>query len=394
MPQKLPPLRLTGATILRDETLQDRSVVIEDGRITKGPRPAVDLSGFWILPGIIDLHGDAFERHIAPRPSAPFPIASGLASVDRDAAANGVTTAWLAQSWSWEGGKRSPEYAEKLLEGLDLYRCHGLTDLRVQLRVETHMVDSGTRLLEAMRRHAVDYVVFNNHLDEVLSAWEAKPNVIANWAAQQHISPEELLSRVNIAKERGAEVPRFLCRLADAFDEMGVTYGSHDDETAETREWYSTIGAKVCEFPTARPSAAVARAIGDPVLMGAPNVVRGGSQGGNIAAVDLIRDGLCQALVSDYHYPALAQAAFRLVDDGIMDLPEAWAMISSTPAELKRLPDRGVIAPGKRADLVVVNKATRAIEATVAGGKLTHLCGLAARRFMDAIGDKMPMAAE
>jgi len=96
----LPPLRLTGATVLRDGEMQDRSVVIEQGRITKGPRPAVDLSGYYILPGIIDLHGDAFERHISPRPSAPFPIATGLLNTDREAAANGVTTAWLAQSWS------------------------------------------------------------------------------------------------------------------------------------------------------------------------------------------------------------------------------------------------------------------------------------------------------
>ncbi len=223
MPQKLPPLRLTGATILREGRLQDRSLVIEDGRIAKGPHPAVDLEGFWILPGIIDLHGDAFERHIAPRPSAPFPIANGLASVDRDAAANGVTTAWLAQSWSWEGGKRSPDYAEELLQDLDIYRRHALTDLHVQLRVETHMVDSGDRLLAAVRHHGIDYVVFNNHLDEAVNAWDIKPNVIATWAAQHRVSPEELMGKVREAKERSSEVPRFLCRLAEAFDVLGVT---------------------------------------------------------------------------------------------------------------------------------------------------------------------------
>ena len=394
MPQKLPPLRLTNATVLRDGSMQDRSVVIENGLISKGPHPAVDLSGYWVLPGIIDLHGDAFERHIAPRPSAPFPIASGLVSVDREAAANGVTTAWLAQSWSWEGGKRSPGYAEELLQDLDIYRHRALTDLRVQLRVETHMVDSGDRLLAAVRRHDLDYVVFNNHLDEAVTAWDVKPNVIATWAAQHRVSPEELMAKVKGARERSGEVPRFLCRLAEAFDTLGVTYGSHDDETAETREWFSTIGAKICEFPVARGPAAVARAIGDPVLMGAPNVVRGGSQSGNIAAADLIRDGLCQALVSDYHYPSLAQAAFRLVDDGVLDLPRAWAMISTIPAEIKRLPDRGRIDYGRRADLVVVHKESRAIEATIAGGKLTHLCGLAARRFMDSVGGGMQMAAE
>ena len=84
------------------------------GRITRGPLPEVDLTGYLILPGIIDLHGDAFERHTAPRPSAPFPIAEvGLRATDREAAANGITTAWLAQSWSWEGGKRGPDYRHR-----------------------------------------------------------------------------------------------------------------------------------------------------------------------------------------------------------------------------------------------------------------------------------------
>ena len=127
--------------------------------------------------------------------------------------------------------------------------------------------------------------------------------------------------------------------------------------------------------------------------MGAPNVVRGGSQSGNIAAVDLIRRGLCDALVSDYYYPALAQAAFRLVDDGILDLPGAWALISAHPAQILHLPDRGVIAPGKRADLCVINAQTRRVEATLVAGRLTHLTGEAAQRFLGARAE-LAMAAE
>ena len=100
--------------MLRDGVLQERTVAISGGRIAKGPFPEVDLQGYLILPGIIDLHGDAFERHVAPRPSAPFPVEMGLRGVDRDAAAHGVTTAWLAQSWSWEGGARGADFAERV----------------------------------------------------------------------------------------------------------------------------------------------------------------------------------------------------------------------------------------------------------------------------------------
>lgn len=386
-------LRLTGATVLRDGALQQRSVAIEEGRISKGPLPEVDLRGYYVLPGIIDLHGDAFERQLAPRPSAPFPVATALRGTDREAAANGITTAWLAHSWSWEGGHRSPEHAEMFLQALGTYRREAMTDLRVQIRCETHTAETMDRLLAAVRRHRVDYVVFNNHLDETLQTVELDPARLAQGARAAGRTPEQHLTILRAAAEQKREVPRYLCRLAEAFDTLGITYGSHDDHDGETREFYSMIGAKICEFPTRRAAAALARAVGDPILMGAPNVVRGGSQSGNVAASDLLRAGLCDALVSDYYYPALAQAAFRLADEGLMDLPRAWAMISERPAEIIRLPDRGVIDYGRRADLTIVNATTRGIEATIAGGCITHLAGEAAARFLGQ-RSALRMAAE
>jgi alpha-D-ribose 1-methylphosphonate 5-triphosphate diphosphatase len=388
-----PPLRLVGATVLREGEMQKRSVAIADGVITKGPLPEVDLSGFLVLPGIIDLHGDAFERHIAPRPSAPFPIATGLHATDRDAAANGVTTAWLAQSWSWEGGHRSPDMAEDVMQALHDLRPQLMTDLRLQLRIETHTVDTADRLLAAVRRFGIDYVVFNNHLDEGLQLAQSRPTELALWAAKSGRSAAEQIALVEATRKQSPQVPRYLCRLAEAFDTLGVHYGSHDDPDGETRERFSMIGARICEFPTARSAAALARAVNDPVLMGAPNVVRGGSQSGNIAATDLIRRGMCDALVSDYYYPALSRAAFRLVEDGLMDLPAAWAMISANPARILHLPDRGVIDYGKRADLCVINTATQRIEATLVAGKLTHLTGEAANRFLGGRA-AMALAAE
>ncbi|TCP42432.1 alpha-D-ribose 1-methylphosphonate 5-triphosphate diphosphatase [Rhodovulum marinum] len=389
----LPPLRFTGATVLREGELQARSLAIADGRITKGPLPELDLSGYLILPGIIDLHGDAFERHVTPRPGAPFALGIGLAATDREAAANGVTTGWLAQGWSWEGGPRSPDQAEALLAALDAYRPQMLTDLRVQIRCETHLVDSGPRLLDTVRRHRVGYVVFNNHLDEITEMARDRPDRVAHWAAQAGYDTEDYLTRVKAALARAGEVPRHLCRLADAFDTMGVLYGSHDDPDGETRERFSMIGARIAEFPLTRRAAAAAKAMTDPVLLGAPNVVRGGSQSGNVSARDLIAQGLCDALVSDYYYPALAHAAWRLVDDGLMDLPRAWALISEKPAEILRLPDRGRLDYGRRADFCVVDARTRAIEMTVAGGRLSFVAGEIARRLASRIS-ALDMAAE
>jgi alpha-D-ribose 1-methylphosphonate 5-triphosphate diphosphatase len=386
-------LRLVGATVLRDGTMQQRSVAIEDGCISKGPLPEVNLDGYYVLPGIIDLHGDAFERHLAPRPSAPFPMHTALVGTDRDAAANGVTTAWMAHSWSWEGGARSPDHAEAFMAALESYRPRALTDLRIQIRCETHTVETRDRLLAAIRRYGIDYVVFNNHLDEAQQLAKTDRDRLVVWAKQAGRTPEEHLAIVDKAAEQSRDVPRYLCQLADAFDTLGVAYGSHDDGDGETRETYSMIGAKICEFPTARSAAALARAVNDPILMGAPNIVRGGSQSGNIAAVDLVRAGLCDALVSDYYYAALPQAAFRLVDDGVLEMPAAWAMISTKPAEILRLPDRGIIDYGRRADLVVINKSTRLVEATLCAGRVTHMSGEAAYRFLHA-GENLRLAAE
>ena len=393
MPPELPPLRLVGATILRDGAMQPRSVAIADGRITKGPLPAVNLEGYYVFPGIIDLHGDAFERHLSPRPGTGFDLVEGLASADRETAANGVTTAWFAQGWSWEGARRGPDHAEEVLSALDRYRPTAQIDIRVQLRCETHLVDHGPRLIETVQRHAIDYVVFNDHLPEAAEVRRVRPEKLAMWAHALGRPLDDYIAGLENAAARSREVPRHLCTLAEAFDRLGVVYGSHDDPDGETRERFSMIGARIAEFPTTRRAAAAARAMNDPVVMGAPNVVRGGSQSGNIAATDLIAAGLCDALVSDYYYPALVQAVWKLVDTGLKTLPEAWAMISTRPAEILRLPDRGVIAQGKRADLTIVNAATRRVEATIAGGRLAYLAGEAGRRFL-AAPEALQLAAE
>jgi alpha-D-ribose 1-methylphosphonate 5-triphosphate diphosphatase len=160
------------------------------------------------------------------------------------------------------------------------------------------------------------------------------------------------------------------------------------------------IGATVAEFPLTHRAAAAAHAMFSPVIMGAPNVVRGQSQAGNASATDLVAAGLCDALVSDYHVPALPLAVWTLVDRGVLSLPKAWALVSSSTAEILRMTDRGRLEPGRRADLVVIDAESRKIEATICNGCLTYLSGEAARRFMaqprviSALNEGEQMAAE
>lgn len=383
MPDALPPLRLVGAAVLTDGALRPAPLGLAAGCVTGGEGlPEVDLTGYWVLPGIIDLHGDGFERQCYPRPRAPFPIRSGLAATAREAAAHGVTTAYLAQSWSWEGGVRGPDQAEAVMAEVQAFRAGSAVDLRVQVRAETHLVDEVPRLIAAVERFGVTYVVFNDHLDEGIQMRRHAPQAFAAWAGKAGLTGHELAERLDAARARSREVPRALCALAEAFDRLGVTYGSHDDPDAETREVYRVLGARIAEFPITRRAAAAARAEGDPVLMGAPNVVRGGSQAGNVAAEHLIREGMCDALVSDYHIPALPMAVWALVDRGVLPFEKAWAMVSANPARVLGLEDRGRLEPGMRADLVVMNPETREIEATIAGGRMAHLSGDLAARFM------------
>lgn len=378
----LPPIRLTGARVLRDGALHDDALTLADGLIAEGPGADIDLSGYWLLPGIIDLHGDGFERHLTPRPAAPFDKTRALRSVAAELAANGITTAWLAQSWSWEGGFRGAEATEALLVALDAARPGLLPDIRIQIRLETHIPDEHPRLMAAVDRHKIDYIVFNNHLPEALDMAQRMPQRFAGWAAQQGRTPEVLLDIVHRAQQWDRHVPQALAVLAVELAARGVMMGSHDDGDSETRGFYRSLGAPIAEFPTSVEAAQAARDAGEPVLMGAPNVVRGGSQSGNIAAQSLVAAGLCDALMSDYYYPALSQSAFALADRGVLPFADAWAMISTTPARILNLNDRGHLTPAQRADLVVVNPETHAVEATIAAGRLAYAHGGAARRLM------------
>ncbi|SDW55820.1 alpha-D-ribose 1-methylphosphonate 5-triphosphate diphosphatase [Roseicitreum antarcticum] len=383
MTSLLPPVRLTGALCLIDGALHDTDLTIADGHLADMPgADAADLSGYWLLPGIIDLHGDGFEHHLSPRPTAPFDTGRALLAADAELATNGVTTAWFAQSWSWEGGTRSPDKAEEIMAAIAAQRAQFLTDIRLQIRFETHVTDGHDRLLRALARYGVDYIAYNNHLPEALEQARDRPDRFANWAASQGRTPQQLLDIIHAAKAHDPQVPDLLAALAPQLAGVGVQMASHDDGDAETRAFFRARGARICEFPTTPNAARAAKDAGEPVLMGAPNVVRGGSQAGNIAAQDLIEDGLCDALVSDYYAPALALAAWALADRGVCSFSHAWEMISTSPARIFGLTDRGNLRAGQRADLVIMNPATRRIEGTIANGQIAHLSGGAAARLM------------
>jgi alpha-D-ribose 1-methylphosphonate 5-triphosphate diphosphatase len=129
-------------------------------------------------------------------------------------------------------------------------------------------------------------------------------------------------------------------------------------------------------------AAEAAKSAGDHVILGSPNVVRGGSHKGNVSAVELIAMGLCDALASDYHYPSPRRAALMLEKTGLMDLSAAWALLSEGPARILGLDDRGRLESGKRADILVLDKQTHRVAATISGGQVSYMSGEIAGRFL------------
>jgi alpha-D-ribose 1-methylphosphonate 5-triphosphate diphosphatase len=306
----------------------------------------------------------------------------GLVAAEAELAANGVTTAVLAQFYSWEGGMRAPEFAERVFTALEQVRPRLDTALMAQLRFETPMLDHYAAMQEMVARFAIPLVVFNDHLPHEALDRGKRPPRLTGQALRIGRNPEKHLEAMQALHARMGEVPAALDGLCAALAARGVQMGSHDDRTACGRATWRARGVRVAEFPETAEAAAAAHRGNDRVILGAPNVVRGGSHNGNVSAMDLVAMGHCDALASDYHYPSLRRAALLLADGGVADLAGAWRLISAGPAGVLGLSDRGELSPGQRADLVVLDAETRSVCATVSGGRISFLRGTAAERFL------------
>ncbi|WP_417724346.1 alpha-D-ribose 1-methylphosphonate 5-triphosphate diphosphatase [Salipiger sp.] len=376
-------LTLENARVMRPDGWDRGPLALDAGVIRDTPAGRrVDLSGYDILPGIVDPHGDGFERHMAPRRGALRERDSGVVACAAELAANGITTAVLAQFWSWEGGMRGPDFAEEVFAAVAAVAPGVPVDLRLQLRLETHYLDAQERAMEAIRRWGISYVVFNDHLPHQRLAEGRKPPRLTGQALKSGRSPEAHLALMTGLHGRSDEVPGALDALCAGLAGLGVRMGSHDDRTAEGRAVWRARGVTISEFPETAEAARAAREAGDGIVLGAPNLVRGASHAGNVSAAELIAEGLCDALASDYHYPSPARAARRCVELGLLGEAEAWRLVSDGPARMLGLEDRGRLEAGMRADLVVMEPRSRRIVATIAGGKVAWMSGEVADRFL------------
>jgi alpha-D-ribose 1-methylphosphonate 5-triphosphate diphosphatase len=246
MMTKTVELTFDGGEVLTPEGLRDASLSVAAAQITTARQSRViDARGFRILPGIVDLHGDGFERHLAPRRGAMTDMLAGIASAEADLACNGITTAVMAQFYSWEGGLRAPAFARKFLDALRASRVHHLTDMRAQLRVETHMMDDYADMFALIREHEIGYVVFNDHIPHKRLDEGRKPPRLTGTALKSGRSPEAHLALMQGLHDRRAEVPEALSQFAAELSAAGVLLGSHDDHTASARAGFKAMGAEI-----------------------------------------------------------------------------------------------------------------------------------------------------
>lgn len=370
---------LTHAKVVfPDRVAENSAVLIEDGVIVaiepvnSGTATVIDLSGRILMPGMIDLHCDALEKEVEPRPNVHFPLNFACSQADKRNAMAGVTTVFHALSFaSEELGVRNATFAAQVARAIHAWNPHGLIDNRVHCRYEVTDPTAPEILLELMAAGEMHLLSVMDH-----SPGQGQFKDIAafrDYLARTYKKSEaelDTLVRNKLVQAKGAMTRiRLLIAAAKA---RGIRIASHDDDTPEKVETLHALGVGISEFPLNLESARAARERGMSTIFGAPNILRGKSQSGAIRALDAVQAGVADCLCADYHPATLIVAVFRLPELAGISLADAVRLVSANPARAAGLTDRGEIAVGKRADLVSVAHINGLVQANAvfSAGKL------------------------
>ncbi len=354
-------LHLANARLVLPDEVLTGSLIVADGQIaeiapgTHVGAGAIDCDGDYITPGLIELHTDNLERHIEPRPSVDWPHLSAILAHDGELASTGITTVFDAMRvGSIHTGKGGyVKYARALTDEIlalrraDALRISHFLHLRAEICSETLLEE----LAEFTPEDRIGIVSLMDHTPgqrqfrdlSKLKTYIAKKRGMSDTEFEAHVTHlKGLRAQLGDAHETGAIAEA--CRL-------GAVLASHDDTTAEQVAASHGNGVGFAEFPTTIEAAEACREQGVAIMMGAPNIIRGGSHSGNVSALDLAGRGLLDIVSSDYVPSALLLSAFRL-GEVWRDLPRAIRTVTAAPAEVTGLTDRGHLIAGQRADLL------------------------------------------
>lgn len=352
----------SNARIVLEDEIVEGSVLVRDGKIadisTGSSRVGEDFEGDYLIPGLVELHTDHLEGHYSPRPGLRWHKTAAIQAHDAQIVTSGITTVFdcLRMGADEDGGFEHGEMREmadaiQKAEQEGRLRAEHLIHLRCEVsagNVLEHFADFENdpyvRLVSLMD-HAPGQRQFQT-MDQYIFYYQKKRGLTdAEFA--------EFVDRRVAESERNSTPHRIA--IAKVCAERGITVASHDDATLAHVDEAIENGVRLAEFPTSFDAAKASHENGMSVLMGAPNIVRGKSHSGNIAARDLAERGVLDVLSSDYVPLSLLYAPFLIADEvESISLPKAIAMVTSTPARTVSLNDRGRIATGLRADLVRV----------------------------------------
>ncbi|GAB0116921.1 alpha-D-ribose 1-methylphosphonate 5-triphosphate diphosphatase [Acidisoma sp. 7E03] len=352
----------TGGTLVLADRTMAGSLVVRAGRIaalsddrSHGPG-AIDLDGDLLIPGIVDLHTDNLERQVQPRATARWPSRSAMIAHDAQCAGAGVTTVFDSFCVGDLGFQE--ERTRTLIEGVadldhlaaaDLLKADHLLHLRCELPA-ADMADLFARYVTHPRLALVSLMDHSPGVGQWGDLEQFRDLLRRDGLAEAEI--EDRL-RQHLDNRRRWRAPNRALVL-EQMRGRPVALASHDDRTAEEVAANAADGIGIAEFPVSMEAAEAARARGIHTIAGAPNLVRGGSHSGNVAAVDLLRAGLIDAFASDYVPASLLEAAMLCPRLGGLSLAQSVALVTDRPARMAGLADRGRLEPGLRADLVRV----------------------------------------
>lgn len=359
-----PQTVLTNAKLVLEDEILHGTIVIEDGVIADVDAGTVaqgeDMEGDYLVPGLIELHTDHLEQHFAPRPGVRWPLTAAIQAHDSQIAASGITTVFdcLRLGSDEEGGFEKGEM-RAMSNAIQEAQAEGRlrADHRIHLRCEVSAADVMDHFSEFEDDGAVGLISLMDHapgqrqfqtLDQYELYYKTKRG-LSDEQFRAFCERRQMQSAIYSDKHRHA--------LAAICAARGIAVASHDDATLDHVEEARQFNVTVAEFPTSMTAARASHEAGMGVLMGAPNVVRGKSHSGNIAARELAREGVLDVLSSDYVPFSLIYAPFILAEEvDHIELHDAIAMVTANPARQVGLDDRGRLASGLRADLVRVGR--------------------------------------
>ncbi len=357
---------LCNARLVTRDDVVAGTVVVRDGLIAdidSSPSTApgaIDLDGDFLIPGLIELHTDNLEKHVAPRPGVWWPGLTAMVAHDAQVAASGITTVFDALTLG--DRYRTEDQAAALDELIGAVKDAGDRGLlrsehRLHLRCEVSFAGVMDLYAPLVEDPAVGLISLMDHTPGSRQFADVE-KYKELYQLGRHLSDSEVETHIGqLVADQKQYSTRHRQQIAASAHALGKVLASHDDACRDHIDEAKRDNVVIAEFPTSMEAAAAAREQGLQILMGSPNLLRGGSHSGNIAAADLARAGLLDILSSDYYPASLIIAAFCLADDDFgIPLPDAIATVTATPAKAAGLDDRGEIAIGRRADLVRVHR--------------------------------------